>query len=528
MAVLFSLRRGLHTDPTIYLNEITLPVKHEHKFLGLTFDRKLSFLPHINVLKKKASKSLNILKVLSRKHWGSDRTCLLHIYRTVIRSCLDYGCIVYGSARPSYLKRLDPVHNSGLRLSTGAYRTSPIASLYVDTNEPSLELRRTMLTFSYILKIRSLPKHICYPIVTKCASRILSKNRPQSIKPLLLRFEDKCKELGILNALPNIASRQNSLPPWYSLPVVCDFTLTQFSKHKTPPEHILQEFLALKGKYDNCTQFYTDGSKTTKHVGSAIVHGKWEKTVRLPQCASIFTAECYALAVAVSKIVNENITNSIIYTDSLSVLTALHHKNAVVPLLGEIIHNISTASARGHKITFCWVPSHVGIGGNERADFCAAQAHGKRIKNIDMPYRDCMMLVHNKLKDEWQSSWSKEVNNKLQLVKPTLGEWKSCRNQERFIEVILCRLRIGHTHMTHNFLLRKENKPLCEECGQQLTINHVLLSCTRFEMLRKKYFTRFYDEHIPFHPALILGESGLVDLSCVFSFLKEANVLRKL
>lgn len=46
-----------------------------------------------------------------------------------------------------------------------------------------------------------------------------------------------------------------------------------------------------------------------------------------------------------------------------------------------------------------------------------------------------------------------EVNNKLHLIKPVLGEWKSCKHQERFMEAILCRLRIAHTHLMHSFLL---------------------------------------------------------------------------
>ena len=35
----------------------------------------------------------------------------------------DYGCTVYGSARQSYIKRLDTVHNQGVRLCLGAFRT---------------------------------------------------------------------------------------------------------------------------------------------------------------------------------------------------------------------------------------------------------------------------------------------------------------------------------------------------------------------------------------------------------------------
>ena len=34
---------------------------------------------------------------------------------------LDYGCIIYGSTRKSYLQMLDPIHNQGLRLALGAF-----------------------------------------------------------------------------------------------------------------------------------------------------------------------------------------------------------------------------------------------------------------------------------------------------------------------------------------------------------------------------------------------------------------------
>ena len=64
-------------------------------FLGIIFDRKLSFIPHIKYLKAKCLKALNLLKVLSHTNWGADRTVLLQLYRSLIRSKLDYGSIVY-------------------------------------------------------------------------------------------------------------------------------------------------------------------------------------------------------------------------------------------------------------------------------------------------------------------------------------------------------------------------------------------------------------------------------------------------
>ena len=124
--------RQLHLDPHLTIYGSPIPVVSETKFLGLLFDNKLSFIPHIKALKAKCLKALDIIKVLSSSDWGGDRTVLLNLYRSLIRSKLDYGSIVNGSARKSYLKSLDTIHHQGLRLALGAFRTSPIESLYAE------------------------------------------------------------------------------------------------------------------------------------------------------------------------------------------------------------------------------------------------------------------------------------------------------------------------------------------------------------------------------------------------------------
>ena len=126
-----------HDNPVIHLYGSPIPVFEESKFLAILFDRKLSFIPHIKYLKAKCLKALNLLKVLSDTSWGADRTTLLKLYLSLVWSKLDYGCIIYGSARKSYLQMLDPMHNQGLRLALGAFRASPVASLYVGADEPS-------------------------------------------------------------------------------------------------------------------------------------------------------------------------------------------------------------------------------------------------------------------------------------------------------------------------------------------------------------------------------------------------------
>ena len=99
----FCQLRKFHDDPELYLYGSLIPVVEDFEFLGMIFDGKLSFIPHIKYLKAKCLKALNLLKVLSHTNWGADRTVLLQLYRSLIRSKLDYGSIVYGSARKSYL-----------------------------------------------------------------------------------------------------------------------------------------------------------------------------------------------------------------------------------------------------------------------------------------------------------------------------------------------------------------------------------------------------------------------------------------
>ena len=164
----FCQLRKVHDDLELYLYGSLIPVVEYFKFLGVLFDRKLSFISHINYLKAKCLKALNLLKVLSHTDWDAYRTVLLQLYRSIIRSKLDYGSIVYGSARKSYPSMLDTVHHQGLRLALGAFRTSTVESVYVEAEEPSLYWRREKLfripsdlqQTHLILHIRYLSHHI--------------------------------------------------------------------------------------------------------------------------------------------------------------------------------------------------------------------------------------------------------------------------------------------------------------------------------------------------------------------------------
>ena len=113
------LLRKMHNDPVLKNDDSEIPVVNEYKFLGIIFDKKLSFILHIKYLKNKSTWAQQLLRVVAHTKWGADRQTLIKLYRTLLRSQFDYGIFVYRSARKSYLKQLDPIHHESLRLVLG-------------------------------------------------------------------------------------------------------------------------------------------------------------------------------------------------------------------------------------------------------------------------------------------------------------------------------------------------------------------------------------------------------------------------
>ncbi|XDV47667.1 hypothetical protein PO909_017241 [Leuciscus waleckii] len=105
------------------------------RFLGVIFDEKLTWGQHIEKTKDKCKSVNNLLRCLSGRDWGASRKSLLNIYKTMMRARIDYGSVAYMSAAECHLKKLDVEQAKGLRICSGAFKTSPVAALQVEMGE---------------------------------------------------------------------------------------------------------------------------------------------------------------------------------------------------------------------------------------------------------------------------------------------------------------------------------------------------------------------------------------------------------
>ena len=209
--------------------------------------------------------------------------------------------------------------------------------------------------------------------------------------------------------------------------------------------------------------------------------------------ASLFTAELTAILYAVIKSKSFHESRITIITDSKSSIQTVMSMQPRNPLVSEIQAQCHSNQKTYH---FCWVPSHVDITGNERADKLARDATKSNVRMNDRLLRiDCKAAIKRKYREEWRNRWSNTANNKLRNITDNLSPLPNSRCSNRKWERVLTRLRIGHSRITHDHLLSGTSNgepPTCEECpdGVPLTIEHLLTSCPAFNNARRQAFQR--------------------------------------
>ena len=132
-------------------------------FLGVTFDRTLSFFKHVSLLKAKVFLRFQALRCISASSWGPSKESLSLLYESFLQSLLTYAsprwfpflCVTNTT-------KLERLHQAASRAIIGCLSSSPIPLLL---SEASLSILRVTLThFTLLSYERALRLPTSFPI----------------------------------------------------------------------------------------------------------------------------------------------------------------------------------------------------------------------------------------------------------------------------------------------------------------------------------------------------------------------------
>ena len=149
--VIISRKTKKMLHPCLLFNDIPLKNSISQKRFGLTLDVKLNFVEHIKNITQKTSKTMGLLR---RFQPILPRSSLLTIYKTFIRSQLDFANVVYDQACNSHFhENPESIQYNTCLAITGAIKGTSSEKLYQELVLESLKARRWFRKLCHFYKI---------------------------------------------------------------------------------------------------------------------------------------------------------------------------------------------------------------------------------------------------------------------------------------------------------------------------------------------------------------------------------------
>ena len=151
----FSKSANLSSRFDLKLYGVNLPYSKENRFLGVIFDESLSFKSNTELIIKKCTSRLNIIKILSHRSWHLAHKTLISLYSCLIRSVFDYTFFNINSLAEGTLKKLQVMQNCALRSIFKNWERGGVTEiLHAQANLPKVEERMLVLGSQYLKNVK--------------------------------------------------------------------------------------------------------------------------------------------------------------------------------------------------------------------------------------------------------------------------------------------------------------------------------------------------------------------------------------
>ena len=379
---------NLDNSISIKINGTPIHLSKQVKYLGVVLDQKLSFESHINHLIEKTRKNLTLIKIMKKENGLNNVKIIRNLINSLIRSRLTYGQEIFHSAPVTYLSKLQRTETSIIKTLLNIPKTANPLLVYREIGIKPLNFSRKFHTTKSVIRLgcteNDIETELDYDF-NDCNSGIARASATQ--RPCIFK-----RSISITSYAESLISEAEvggynvvSIPqcrfpcsPWEEQELSITTSLGDLNKS----DHINLLTVLANEKIEDMNDYtliYTDGSINDKgQTGCAFVVPELNvsKQFRLNSGISIYSAELYALENALLYAL-DNIPKSriCVLTDSKSALQAISGvSNNRIEAISNIINLIYDIKKSGREIKLQWIPSHIGLKGNDLADSAAKKA----------------------------------------------------------------------------------------------------------------------------------------------------------
>ena len=335
-------------------------------YLGVKFDRSLSFNAHVDHVISKARKGLTALRVMAAAN--VEQRLLTLLFHALVLSPIQYAAAIL-TVSPTQIARLEKVQNAAMRIILGCTKdTSCVAMRYL-LDFPTMNHRIKIWRTASYLKISADNTHpLRQALATKKGDRL------KRGKSWMGRDE------GVLGQVCSIGDIELG-EEWMPVPQLlnCTFSCITTLDRKWKEKNAIvvnAEVNALisENSGDGDVLIYTDGSVVRHHrsawafTARSACQTVYEASGAYLMTTSSMTMEVIAVTRAISWLATQDYSRVCILSDSMSMIRRVE----AGCVRRQWIDSLHMSNVRG--ITFIFVPSHAGVCGNERADRLAGSA----------------------------------------------------------------------------------------------------------------------------------------------------------
>lgn len=475
-------------------------VKEQHPtYLGVQLDQQLSLNTHVDNLKTKARKRLQLLKKLAGSSWGSDRQTLRSLYLGYVRSALEYSNSLLAMCSKTTREKIDKVQNNALQLINGSMRSTPIAACEILANVEPLDLRREKAAIElYERSLRMSPNHPNHILVNQWKPK--SRLKQKSILHFVTEVKDKHHLPQTRKETPRVNSKIH--PSTTLKEPQIELELKDKSTKATESFELMMSAHQTISSYpDDWIHIYTDGSafKGTTKAGYGILieypgGSSSEFGEACGERCTNYEAEKTAIETALYHLKTvfdthpTKATSVVIFTDALSVLQALKNSSTEAEDLTYILldsHHIM--SSHGVNLIMQWIPGHTNTPGNDRADTLAKKGSKQEQPTTPAPLQTVKQVLKANTKEDWMNRWAMAKTGRIVFKHmPTPKAKDNIDHISRKEQSSISRLRTQHIPLNqHLNRIQPQLPPMCPLCNYPSeTVEHHLLHCPCLEDLR--------------------------------------------